>query len=264
MSRLLTAAVAVPVLLIIILEGPSWLFLAIALIFALVGFWELSRLANGLGSPLLTMGYVAVGLLMTSFYSERLPFLHASLAALLLIGSSVVMNRRPDREALIATMGTVFTTFYLGALLGSLVGLRMVGPDPNGRRWVVFLMTVVFIGDAGAYYVGKSIGKHPLAPRLSPKKTMEGLAGDVVFAVVAATILNELWFPGLSWIAVAGLGVVLSLIGVVGDLFESFLKRSANVKDTSSLIPGHGGVLDRVDSILFTAPALLLCVHWLL
>jgi phosphatidate cytidylyltransferase len=148
--------------------------------------------------------------------------------------------------------------------LGSLVGLRMVGPDPDGRRWVVFLLSVIFVGDAGAFYVGKSLGKHPLAPRLSPKKTLEGLAGDVVFAVIAAFALNELWFPSLSWISIVGLAVVLSLLGVVGDLFESFLKRSANVKDTSSLLPGHGGIVDRVDSILFTAPVLLLCVQWIL
>jgi phosphatidate cytidylyltransferase len=258
MKRLVTAAVAVPVLLLVILRGPAWLFLALVVVAALAGFWELSQMVAGL----LPVGYVATGLVVSSFYFGRLPFVHASLAALLLIGIGVVMSRRPDRESLVAVLATVFATFYLGALLGSLMGLRMVEPDPHGRRWVVFLMTVVFIGDAGAYYVGKSIGKRPLAPRLSPKKTMEGLAGDVAFAAAAALALNALWFPGLHVAVAAGLGVVLSVLGVVGDLFESFLKRAADVKDTSALIPGHGGMLDRVDSLLFAAPALLLCIWW--
>ena len=264
MRRLVTAAVTVPVLLLAILRGPAWLFLVLALVFGLACFWELSKMLKRSDKTLLPIGYLVTGLLLASFYFQRLSFMHASLIALLLIGAGVVMNRRPDRDNLVAATGTVFATFYVGALLGSLVGLRMVEPDPDGRRWVVFLLTVVFVGDAGAYYVGKSFGKHPLAPRLSPKKTMEGLAGDVVFAMAIAIVLNELWFPGLPVAAVAGLGVVLSLLGVVGDLFESFLKRAADVKDTSALIPGHGGVLDRVDSVLFAAPALLMCVWWFL
>ncbi|GMR23118.1 MAG: phosphatidate cytidylyltransferase [Acidobacteriota bacterium] len=263
MRRLVTAAVTVPLLLLVILRGPAWLFLVLALLFGLAGFWELSKMLTRSDKALLPIGYPVTGLLIASFYFQRLPFVHASLIALLLIGFGVVMNQRPDRDNLVAATGTVFATFYVGALLGSLVGLRMVEPDPAGPRWVVFLMTVVFVGDAGAYYVGKSLGKHTLAPRLSPKKTMEGLAGDVVFATAMALVLNELWFPGLPVATVAGLGVMLSLVGVGGDLFESFLKRSADVKDTSSLIPGHGGVLDRVDSVLFAAPALLMCIWWL-
>lgn len=260
MRRLLTAAVAIPLLLLVILSGPPWLFLAVTIAFAWIGFWELSSLTSRLGSPLLTVGYLGTALLVASFYSSRLSFLHASLLALLLAASSAIMGRSPGRNDLVATMSTVFATFYIGALFGCLVGLHRVEPDPDGRRWIVFLMTVVFIGDAGAYYVGKSLGKRRLAPQLSPKKTLAGLAGDVVFAVAAATALEALWFPTLPWITVVGLGVVLSLVGVLGDLFVSFLKRSADVKDTSSLFPGHGGVLDRVDSILFAAPVLLLCV----
>lgn len=266
MRRLITAAVAVPALLLLILRGPAWSFFALTLVFALAGFWELKKMLKSpaSGASLLSAGYVGTGLLVGSFYVARLSFLHASLAAILIVGVAVVMSRRPDREGLHAVTGTVFAMFYVGALLGSVVGLRMVEPDPDGRQWVVFLLTVVFVGDAGAYYVGKSIGKTPLAPNLSPKKTMEGLAGDVVFAAAMACALNALWFPRWPVAAAAGLGVVLSLLGVVGDLFESFLKRSADVKDTSALIPGHGGVLDRVDSVLFAAPALLLCIWWML
>lgn len=260
MRRLLTAAVAIPLLLLVILVGPSWLFVAVTLVFAWLGFWEISRLTTSLGAPLSSVGYLATALLVVSFFYARLSSLHASLVAMLLVGSSVVMSQRPNRETLTAAMGTVFATFYVGLCFGCLVGLRLVEPDSDGRHWVVFLMTVVFVGDAGAYYVGKSLGKRLLAPRLSPKKTLAGLAGDVALAVTAAVALDALWFPALPFMTVVGLGVVLSLAGVVGDLFVSFLKRSADVKDTSSLFPGHGGVLDRVDSILFAAPVLLLCL----
>lgn len=264
MRRLLTAAVAVPLLLLIILRGPAWLFFALAVVFALAGYWELSKMLKSSDKTLLPTGYLGTALLVASFYFARLPFLHASLLAILLIGVSTVMNRRPERDNLVAVIATVFATFYVGALLGTLVGLRMVEPDPDGRRWLVFLMTVVFVGDAGAYYVGKSIGKHPLAPKLSPKKTLEGLGGDITFAAATALALNALWFPHLPMTTAAGLGVLLSLFGVVGDLFESFLKRAAAVKDTSQLIPGHGGVLDRVDSVLFAAPVLILAIWWFL
>ena len=262
MTRLLTAAVAVPFLLYVILGAPGWLFAALVLAGGLVSFWELSKMSASAGSSLLPAGYVGTGLLIASFYFERIAFAQASFAALLLVGIGIVMFRRPTRENLVVVLGTVFAVFYVGALLGSLIGLRTIEPEADGRRWVVFLLAVVFIGDAGAYYVGKSVGKRPLAPRLSPKKTVEGLAGDVVFATAAALTLNALWFPRGSIATAAGLGVVLSLLGVVGDLFESFVKRAAGVKDTSALIPGHGGVLDRVDSILFAAPALWLYLQW--
>lgn len=263
MTRLLTAAVAVPLLLLVILKAPAWVFFAVVLSALLIAFWELSSLMRATGWLPLAAGYPSVVLLAGSYYFERLTFLDASLTALLIIGTAVIFSLLPDAGSLAGAMGTVFATFYVGALGGSLLALRVVGPDPAGRRWVIFLLAVVMIGDAGAYYAGSALGRRRLAPKLSPKKTVEGLAGGALSSIATACALQMLWFPAVSLASAAGLGLMLALLGVVGDLFESFLKRSAGVKDASTLIPGHGGVLDRIDSIVFAAPGLLLWLRWM-
>jgi phosphatidate cytidylyltransferase len=262
MSRILTALVAVPLLLLIILAGPSWLFLALALVSALVAYWELSHLARNVGWTPLGSGYLAVAAVVLSFYPGFPGFLEASVVAVAVIVLSAVYSRGPSRETLAEVATTFLATTYLGSCLGCLVGLRMTAPDQAGRYWLLFLMAVVMVGDAGAFFVGRSLGRHQLAPVLSPRKTTEGLVGGAIASVGAAVLLRRLIFPSLAWPSVIALGISLALFGVVGDLFESLLKRSAGIKDTSSLIPGHGGLLDRIDSLLFTAPLLFLYVRW--
>ena len=261
MSRILTAVVAVPLLLLVILGGPAWLFLALALLFALAGYWELSRLASKVGWSLFAVGYPLVALSVTAFYPGFPGLQETTLATLLVVGLAAVYTREPGRETLGAVAATVFAILYTGALLGTVVGLRMAAGD-RGRLWLIFLLAVVMVGDAGAYFVGRAFGRHPLAPVLSPKKTVEGLAGGVLFSVGTAILLGRMAVPELALTTSAGLGLSMAILGVVGDLFESLLKRSAQIKDTSSLLPGHGGVLDRIDSLLFAAPFLFLYAKW--
>jgi phosphatidate cytidylyltransferase len=118
-------------------------------------------------------------------------------------------------------------------------------------------------GDTGAYYTGRAIGRRPLTRMISPKKTVEGLIGGLVASVVVAALSGPWLLPDLDWLRASVLGLVLAVLGVLGDLFESLLKRSAGVKDASALFPGHGGILDRLDSLLFAAPALLFYVRFL-
>jgi phosphatidate cytidylyltransferase len=262
MARILTAAIAAPLLLLVILRGPSWLFLALALAFALVGFWELARLASKVGWHLSVVGYPLTALSVTAFYPGFPGFAETAIGALLVVGLAAVFGREPSRESLGSVVMTVFAILYAGALVGTVVGVRMTTPDDLGRRWIVFLFAVVMVGDAGAYFVGRSLGRHQLAPVLSPKKTVEGLAGGIVFSVATALFLRTTSLPQLALATALGLGLAMAILGVVGDLFESLLKRSAGIKDTSSLLPGHGGVLDRIDSLLFAAPLLYLFVKW--
>lgn len=134
--------------------------------------------------------------------------------------------------------------------------IYMLRDRPNGGWFIVMVMAITFLQDTGAYFAGKFLGKHPLAPKLSPKKTIEGVVGGVTAATCGAFIART-WFPGHETLTVTDciiLGVVGALMGVCGDLFESMLKRAFGVKDSGTLIPGHGGFLDRVDGLLFVGP----------
>jgi phosphatidate cytidylyltransferase len=262
MPRILTALVAVPLLLLVILVAPPWAFLFLALASGVLAYWELSRLAGKVGWTPLGWGYLGTASVVLSFYPGFPGFLETSLVVLIGLVVAAVFSRGPTRETLGDVAMTFLGTGYAGSALGCLVGIRMLSPDETGRHWLLFLMTVVMVGDAGAFFVGRAFGRRRLAPVLSPNKTVEGLFGGVLASVAAAVLLRRLMSPPLTTPGAVGLGLSLALFGVVGDLFESLLKRAAGVKDTSSLVPGHGGLLDRIDSLLFAAPALYLYVKW--
>jgi phosphatidate cytidylyltransferase len=146
----------------------------------------------------------------------------------------------------------VFGVLYVGLTLGHLLLTRNL---PDGSFLIFFIVLTTWAGDTGAYYAGKSWGRMRLAPRISPNKTVEGLVGGMALATGAALVARA-WFLGSFTVADAVVcGIGLTLVGVVGDLSESALKRAAGVKDSGGLIPAHGGMLDRLDSMLFTAPA---------
>lgn len=146
-----------------------------------------------------------------------------------------------------------FGMFYLPVLLGSLVWVRR---EPDGLGLVFLLLAATWLGDTGAYFAGRLFGKTPLFPRVSPKKTVEGLVGGAALALAGGLIVKAVGLPERSWLEVAILSVVLDLVGVVGDLAESMLKRAWGVKDSGWIMPGHGGILDRVDSLLFSGALL--------
>ncbi len=144
--------------------------------------------------------------------------------------------------------------WYIGMPLGMLAAVHAVG----GRMATLLLIATVVVSDSSQYYVGRAFGRRPLAPAISPKKTVEGAIGGVVCATAFLMIAGTRLFPGAALAPLALVGVALVSLGICGDLFESRLKRIAGVKDSSSLIPGHGGVLDRIDALLFATPALYL------
>ncbi|MDY6951545.1 MAG: phosphatidate cytidylyltransferase, partial [Thermodesulfobacteriota bacterium] len=129
----------------------------------------------------------------------------------------------------------------------------------NGERgivWTGFLLVVIFAGDTGAYYVGKALGRHKLAPRISPGKTVEGAAAGLAASLAMGAWYKQYWLPELSWGLCLALVLFMGVVGQVGDLFESILKRSVVVKDSGRFLPGHGGMLDRIDALLFASPVL--------
>jgi phosphatidate cytidylyltransferase len=154
----------------------------------------------------------------------------------------------------------LFGFLYLPLLIGHLVLLRSL---PQGREWIFTVFLIVMLSDTVAYFVGSAIGKHRLYPAISPKKSVEGAIGGLVGGIAGALFAKFFWFPELSWLLAAGIGLVLGSCGQIGDLFESMLKRSYGVKDSGRIIPGHGGLLDRLDSLIFAFPPAYYLVLWL-
>ena len=149
-------------------------------------------------------------------------------------------------------LAALFGICYIGICLGHLLLIRKL---ESGDLLIFFVILVTWAADIGGYYIGASMGRIPIAPRLSPKKTVEGFVAGIVFSIVLA-VISHFWFlqsfPIHDCITI---GILLACVGFLGDLSESAFKRSAGVKDSGSLIPGHGGILDRIDSLLLTAPA---------
>ena len=180
--------------------------------------------------------------------------------ALILIPASYVFANGNLDDALPSSGIAVMATLYVGMLGGSLV--RLHNDFPEGHKLIFFLLLVVWLGDAGAYYFGKTFGQHKLSPRISPKKTVEGGIGGAATSVITAIVIHFTFFKTFPLLHAVIAGVLLSVTGIIGDLAESMWKRSAAVKDSGTLIPGHGGFLDRFDSIFYTAP--ILYSYWFL
>jgi phosphatidate cytidylyltransferase len=262
-TRELTAAVLSPIAIYIIGWSHPYVFDAtIALIssLALYEFLILGR-RKGYAVPI-TLCILVMLFIIAAFILEPISVEMGVFLTLLVIPGSYVFRRGALDDALQSSAIAVMATLYVGMLGGSLIRLRGDFWPDIGPKLVFFLLLVVWLGDAGAYYVGKQFGRHKLSPRISPKKTIEGLFGGIATSIITAIVVHFTFFPQLPLVhAIIG-GVILSIAGVIGDLAESMWKRSAAVKDSGTLIPGHGGFLDRFDSIFFTAP--ILYVYWVL
>lgn len=258
MTRLLTAAFLIPAAWYLCKRAPLELFLAAALLFAGIAAWECVAILKGRGSKPFTWLSVAVcvGIAFAFALQPPLAAVVAVLTALALSAPALAMLFRGTPDAMVdAAMTTCFPVLFVGLPFAFVVRLRTI-PGENGPDLLLLAMFCVTLSDAGAYYAGSAFGRHRLAPVISPKKSWEGAAGGVVGSVVGALIGHFWFFQRLPLVHALAVGVVLCAAGILGDLGESMLKRSARVKDSSGLLPGHGGVLDRVDSLLVAAPVL--------
>lgn len=158
-------------------------------------------------------------------------------------------------DAALKTLGVV----YIALPMAYFVLLRKA---EGGSYWVFFLLGVIWINDSLAYITGRLIGRHKMSPVVSPNKTIEGAVGGILFGVVAAVVLNRSLDLGMEIHAAVILSVVIGVVAIIGDLVESVIKRGAGAKDSGSIIPGHGGILDRIDSIIFTVPVLYYFIYW--
>jgi phosphatidate cytidylyltransferase len=260
-SREITAAIGAPIIIWIIGWSHEYVFDAAIALICVLAMYEFLALGKAKGYEVPVPLCIAIMLiLIAAFVIEQLSVELGMFAALLFIPASYVFGKKSLEDALPSSAVAVLATTYVGMLGGSLIRLR--NDFPVGWKLVFFLLLVVWLGDAGAYYVGKQFGKRKLSPRISPKKTVEGLMGGMGASIITAIVIHFTFFPEFPLLHAVIAGVLLSVAGVIGDLAESMWKRSAAVKDSGTLLPGHGGFLDRFDSILFTAP--ILYCYWTL
>lgn len=255
LARVATAAVLVPAFVWTVLAGPPWLFAALVTVASGLAARELERLFRLGGQP----SYGALPVLLAPAVAASFalpaaggPLPAATLAAAVALLLSAPLWRAPG-PAMVPAGLAVLAVVYVGWLPGHAILLHRLA---DGPALVLVLVGVTWVGETAAYLVGSAIGRRPLAPVLSPRKTLEGGAAQVLASVAAAVALGPLWLlPDWAAGRAALAGLLLGVVGQVGDLAESALKRSAGVKDTGGLLPGHGGLLDRVDGLLFNAPA---------
>ncbi|HYE74755.1 MAG TPA: phosphatidate cytidylyltransferase [Blastocatellia bacterium] len=266
MARIISAVVFLPILIVTLWRvGPIYFasLVMIAVVLGLVEYYGITDRVNARTSRV--PGTIAAVGVLIAFYQGRHDWIVPILASLLIIEMSIQLfiNARqaePDlRNALSSAAAPVFGVIYVAVLGGYMIALRVV-PDDGIQQLAAKLLSlfflIVFAGDTGAYYAGRNLGKRKLAPRISPGKTVEGSIGGLVANVLAVVIAHFTFFPELPLASAIPLALVMGVLGQIGDLCESMLKRGAQIKDAAHIIPGHGGLLDRLDSIVFNAPVL--------
>jgi phosphatidate cytidylyltransferase len=257
-QRLITAALAIPLLIGAIWVG-GWLLTAVVAAAAAIAVLEVQSARRALWHP---ASIIAGGLAALLAASGKLGFDDLPWVLMLVVAlpTTVIAFTRDPAEGVLDWLWAVAPIVYVGWLSAHFLLLREV---VDGRDWVLLTVLTVWITDTGAYFVGKPLGRHKLAPNVSPGKTWEGAAGGQIAGFLAVFGLTAAFGLDIDVVHVVALGLLVPFAGQIGDLAESALKRGLGVKDSSGLIPGHGGVLDRLDSLLFAAPAVYWYLRWL-
>ncbi|MBN1946637.1 MAG: phosphatidate cytidylyltransferase [Bradymonadales bacterium] len=254
----MTAVVGVPILLAIILFGPSWawsLVVLLAIALGLVEFYSMTLnpeeiVVKAMG---IAMG-VGLGALM-SFSSHPVVALAGCVTAVMVMFLTALFAYDSIERAAHLALAGVTGVLYVGLLVSFLALVRR-DPGDMGRYWLLLLLAITWLGDTGAYFTGRSLGRHKLSPTVSPKKTWEGAVGGLLASVAGGFAVLALTPLALHPLVLLAAVIPAAVLGQLGDLCESLLKRSWGVKDSGRIIPGHGGILDRIDALMFAAPYL--------
>lgn len=249
--RVLTALVGIPLILLVVWQGGLPLMAFIGLVMVL-GSWEMTNLFQNLKlTPSLPVTMLGIVLLMATIYLNKLPWVGLILTVVLLIHLLLMLQNYPNYTPADGAAG-LFVILYLSLLLY----LYLLNTLPQGYHWVYMLLVGTWASDTMAYFCGRAFGKRKLTPVLSPNKTVAGAIAGLLASVVAVGIYYFTFklADNIPVLLIPILGLLISVAGQAGDLIESTLKRQANIKDSGNIIPGHGGILDRFDSMLLTAP----------
>jgi phosphatidate cytidylyltransferase len=256
-TRVLSGAVLLVIAVAVVWFAPSALFLIVAELLLVLACREYVGLARAsklhvpaILSTVATAVTCAAFTRLTQNWRLSISLDVVLLASFLMLGGYEMVTWRPGIDAVASASAATLPLLYLGIPLGSMVAIR----EARGPQVLFLMMLTVFVSDSAQYYAGRAFGTHQLAPAISPKKTIEGAFGGFLFGALFLTVAGAWWLPTVPALSRMVIGVALVIAGIAGDLFESMLKRSAGVKDSSELIPGHGGILDRIDALLFAAP----------
>ncbi len=235
-------------------------FFIVVIIIALLGLRELYGLAGKQGykpsyilGTVLTLYFILIS--VYDVYSLNCYVDNIIITFFVIISFLIQLFRKDYSKVLAEISVTILGSIYLGYLLSFIVKIKDL---PNGNYYLISLLIVTWVNDIGAYLIGTYFGKNKIFPKISPKKTIEGSIGGIIFSV-AATFALKNWL-NLTFNELISLGLIIAIIGQIGDLFESVLKRGSGVKDSGTLIPGQGGILDCLDSLIFTAPVFYYCI----
>jgi len=260
MARVLSALVLLP-----LVFGTAWFLppvatLVLAVAAAALAFREYASIMAAVGAhvPQLVTGTAVV----TACIGVGRGYLSLDvilMSTLIAVGALVVASGRPGPAVLHGAAAAILPVVYIGLPLGAIAAVRAIA----GREALILLMLTIIVSDSAQYYCGRAFGRRPLAPAISPKKTLEGAIGGIAFGTLFMTLGARWALPAAPLALMVLVSACITALGIVGDLFESMLKRSAGVKDSSDLIPGHGGLLDRIDSWLFAAPLYYVFVRYL-
>ncbi len=256
LKRLLSAIILIPIVVVVTLYAPAIWFTSVVSLLILATIKECNAIIAG--------GSRGAWSWLPIFMASALPFLYLFdggmeglsrylSGAVLILFIAAMVSSKDLKIASEWVRSTIFSIIYI-ALPFSLLALLAVAD--NGRLWILFILLLVWSNDTFAFCTGKLIGRHKLSPNISPGKSIEGAAGGLLGGVVVILIFNHYCALGLELPTAIALALVLGVLSILGDLFESLIKRGSDVKDSGSLIPGHGGILDRVDSMVFVVPAL--------
>ena len=264
-TRVLVSIVAIPLILAACYFGNIYFFL-FALLIGSVSFYEFYLMVQNKSIHVnLPFGLFAVLILLVNQYYH---FFETYSFLIIFVFLTALIELFRNKGSAINNIGsTLFGIFYIGIFSASLVAIREFYPDignlyEHGGYLIISILATIWICDSAAYFGGLSLGKHKLFPRVSPKKTWEGAIFGFVFALLAMTAAYYLVLDFLSLGEAITIGFIIGTVGQAGDLVESLIKRDAEVKDSSALIPGHGGIFDRFDSLLFSAPIILLFLKY--
>ena len=264
LKRWITGLSALPFLIFLVYKGGAF-FTSLVSVAGLVALWECYRMVLGaktrqISGIILWWGYGIGFALIWAVYLRGSDLTLSLLAANLLVIAVISMFQfKSDRSVLEVITGQLQGIIYIPVLLSFLILIRQ---GSSGMIWIFILLAIIFAGDTSAYYVGSYFGRRKISPAISPGKTIEGAIGGLGANLIVGTIGKSFFLPGLPWGTSILFFIAVGIAGQVGDLFESELKRSSGIKDSSSILPGHGGILDRIDALLFAAPVAYIFIRY--